>query len=94
MTTDKDKLIRMPVRLAIRHEGGFVNAYFALDDTMASARLLGSLTMWVASDAELFRQWKEVMREACARQVQAITGIKPVFDTEVVAPEHERSGHG
>jgi hypothetical protein len=85
---------RMPCRLAIRREGNFVNAYLALDDTMEDAQLLGSLSMWVAQDPEMWQQWRELMREACARQVQRITGVKPVLNRTVRAPEHERSGHG
>lgn len=87
-------LIKIPCRLAIRHEGDFVNAYMALDDTMQDAKLLGSiLHALVDANPKLFEQWKNTMRAAMAAIVKSICGTEPIWGGEQKAPEHERAGH-
>lgn len=88
-----EPLVKIPCRLAIRHEGDFVNAYMALDDTMQDAKLLGSiLCALVDANPELFEQWKNTMRTAMALIVKSIFGANPVWGGEEKAPEHERAG--
>ena len=82
---------KLPMRLAIRSEGNVVNAYLAAADTMADARLIGSLARGVAERADLFERWKALMTEALSVLVEEITGQRPLI-TETRAPEHERSG--
>lgn len=79
------------VRLAIRREGAFVNAYLAQEGTMDGAKLLGSLALDVAHHVVVFERWKALMNDILSSAVEAIFGQKPEM-TERTAPEHERSG--
>ena len=79
-------------RLAIRREGGFVNAYLARQGTMDGARLIGSVARGaVERHDDIWQQWKSVMTEIVARAVEDIFGERPSMP-ERPAPEHERSG--
>ncbi len=80
------------VRLAIRSEGKFVNAYLAESTTMDNARLIGSVTRAIERHPDIFAQWKSVMTEILARAVQDIYGKRPEMP-ERPAPEHEKSGN-
>lgn len=88
-----DGLVRMPCRLAIREEGKWVNAYFAIDNTMEGARFLGSLDIGLAGDEKIFSAWKALMHDALSLIIEKIVGVKPVFGGEEKAPEHERAGN-
>jgi hypothetical protein len=79
------------VRLAIRHEGAFVNAYLAREDTMEGATLLGSILASIAHKGDRWDAWKKLMTEAVADAVEEVFGHRPDMP-ERPAPEHERGG--
>ena len=79
------------VRLAIRKEGAWVNAYLALSDTMQGAIKIGSIMAPVASRPAIWEQWKGLMTEVMAIAVEECFGAWPEIK-ERPAPEHERSG--
>jgi hypothetical protein len=84
---------RLPIRLAIRKEGDFVNAYLAAADTMDGATLLGSIRTTLAEHGDVFQIWKKSMSDAFSVLVRETLGQEPQMH-EQRAPEHERSGHG
>ena len=82
-------------RLAMRHEGNFWNAYYAMPDTMDGALLLGSIAMRFVTNAERKYAFLNFMREAVSDLIEEETGARPIWPDEPhPAPEHERSGHG
>jgi hypothetical protein len=90
---DKDKF--KPIgRLAFRHEGESINAYWAELGTMQDAMLLGTILQTLCdSQPGLFDKFKTLMREAMGEAVFQVTGIRPEWGGEESAPENERSGH-
>ena len=88
-----DKLHRLPCRLAIRSEGEYINCYFAEDDTMDDALLLGSIKRSIVeTDERLFDEWREFMQRAFGLVAVRAIGVEPVWSEPEKAPEHERSG--
>lgn len=83
---------QMLMRLAIRREGQFVNAYHAAHDTMDGAMLVGSLRVSILdAHPDIWEDWKKLMSRAYQAVIHDVTGVKPHMD-ETPAPEHERSG--
>ena len=82
-------------RLALRHEGNFWNAYYALPDTMDKAVHLGSIAMvFVAQNQERKNAFMNLMRECVGDILEQETGERPTWpDGPQPAPESERSGH-
>jgi hypothetical protein len=84
----------MKIRLALREEGSFWNAYLASPDTMEGAKLIGSIMIGaVRKNPQLKDAFREIMQQALADSVQEITGKAPEFDVVGPAPQHERAGH-
>jgi len=82
------------VRLALREEGYFWNAYLALPNTMADARLIGSIMMGaVRKNPEIKAGFQALMQQVLADAIQEITGYQPESWDIGPAPEAERSGH-
>jgi hypothetical protein len=80
-----------PFRLAFRGEGEFVNCYFADNDTLAEAILVGSLRLAVVEKhPEAFEQFKELMTQVLISACRDAIGVEPAFFHEYPAPEHER----
>ena len=92
MTTQKAVKIG---RLAMRHEGMWWNAYYALPDSMDKAVLLGSVAIrFVEDNEERQNAFLAFMREAVGDLIEAETGIRPIWpDGPQAAPESERAGH-
>lgn len=89
-----DKTVEAPFRLAIREEGGFVNAYIASRETMNDAMLIGSIRKSIVADKnEAWDIWKKLMTDALAGAVVKILGVEPDEMVERRPPEHERSGN-
>lgn len=88
------KTVDLGVRLAIRSEGEWVNAYFAKNDTMVDAMLVGTIARAAVENPEVFDLWKNALRVAMADFVEGVIGSRPEFKGERAAPEHERSGRG
>ena len=83
-------------RLAMRHEGTFWVAYYALPDTMNGALELGRIAMrFIVDSPERKDAFMGMMRDAVGDLVEEMTGARPEWPDEPrSAPEHERSGHG
>jgi hypothetical protein len=83
-----------PIRLAIRSEGEFVNAYHAETGTMKGALLLGSIRRTLLrQQPDLFDTWKSLMSKAYSQMIEDALSVKPTM-IEEPAPEHERAGRG
>lgn len=81
-------------RLALRHEGGYWNAYYAMPNTMDGAVLLGSIAMGAVTRSPARKaEFMALMREVVADTVGEKIGVRPVWKEPDAAPEAERSGH-
>lgn len=80
-------------RLAMRHEGKWWNAYYAMPNTMEGAILLGSIAMLFVEREERRVAFLNFMREVVADILEEKLGARPDMH-EQPAPESERSGHG
>lgn len=85
-------------RLAMRHEGQWWNAYYAMPDTMEGAIPLGSIAMAFVKGGERQLERKDrflaFMRECVGDILEERVGARPEWpDSPQPAPEHERSGH-
>lgn len=80
-------------RIALRSEGEWWNAYYALNETMEGAILLGTVRLSaVTSNPTAKQQFITCMRTIVADVIQEKTGVRPVWNAPVPAPESERSG--
>lgn len=77
------------MRLALRAEGNYWNAYVAEMGTMEGAVLIGSISLTAATDTAIYRAFMALMQKTC----ETLLPI-PVegWDLPRSAPEHERSG--
>lgn len=82
-------------RLALRHEGTWWNAYYAMPDTMQGAILVAKIRFTaVAGKPERKTAFIALAREAIADIIEEKTGFRPSWpDGPQAAPEHERAGH-
>lgn len=82
------------LRLALRVEGEFWNAYVATADTMEGAFLLGSIRMGaVSADLMLKEAFMSLMQIAMASAIKGATGGKVGhWNDPIAAPQHERAG--
>jgi hypothetical protein len=78
-------------RLALRVEGNWWVAYYAMPLTMADAIELGRVQMGLVQHPERKQAFMDLMKHAIAEFLEARTGQAPDFLTQL-APEHERSG--
>lgn len=86
---------KLQIRLAMRHEGLFWNAYMAHAENMNGAVHLGSLRMTLARDPELKTAFMEFMKQALAVATKQAINVEITWpDEPQPAPESERSGHG
>lgn len=84
-----------PIRIAIREEGEWVNAYIAQRETMADAILVATLRTSVAQLPGARAAFLVYVRELARVIVDDALGVGVFKGTELqAAPEHERSGHG
>lgn len=83
-------------RLALRHEGNFWNAYYAMPDTMKGAIFIGSIAIrFVGDNKKRKRAFMLLMQEAVSDIIEEATGARPEWPHgPQSAPESERSGHG
>lgn len=88
-------LQKLPLRLAFRREGAFINCYFAERETMASALHVGSLATTLSEKPGVFDRWRVCMQECFADFCEDVLGVRPTFpEPPQPAPDHERAGHG
>jgi hypothetical protein len=82
-------------RLALRVEGNFWNAYYAMPGTMKDAIFLGSIQLRFVENKKRKDVFMVLMREAVADIIEEITGTRPTWpNPPQPAPESERSGYG
>lgn len=83
----------MGIRLALRVEGRFWNAYIAKVGTMENAVLIGSIAMAAVKNNEIKGGFRELMQRIVTEELKTrgITAEWP-YDPEP-APESERAGN-
>lgn len=82
-------------RLAMRHEGGNVNVYYAKNDTMDGAIMLFSAPFGVAGLPGVRDKMLELGRHVMRELVKEAHGVDLTqWGDPQKAPEHERAGHG
>jgi hypothetical protein len=82
-------------RLAMRHEGEYWNAYYAMPGTMEGAIVLGSIRMGAVIDNPARKDaFMVMMRDIVADIIEEHTGYRPIWGGPQTAPEHERAGNG
>ena len=80
-------------RLAMRVEGDWWVAYYALPDTMDDALRLGSIHMSIVENRDRKEEFLLLMRTAVGDLIESKTGVRPQWPTPPQrAPENERSG--
>lgn len=80
-------------RLALREEGEWWNAYYALTDTMEGAIPLGSVRIAAAkANPQVKERFIALMREVVSGIIEETAGIRPTWGGIESAPEHERAG--
>ena len=78
------------MRLALRQEGKFWNAYLASPDTMEGATLLGSIMLSVVKKNPKHKEaFMQLMQTVIGDALEEIVGIAPDF-IDRVAPDGER----
>lgn len=83
----------MKIRLALREEGSFWNAYLALADTMEGAKLVGSIMMGaVRKHPEIKAAFQACMQQVLANAIEDVTGNAP--DKWDIGPARSDSGAG
>lgn len=89
MTDDKPVKVG---RLALRHEGKFWNAYYALPDSMDQAILLGSIAIAAVERQDRKQAFMDLMRDVVGDLLQEKTGHRPTWPEGAhTAPEAERA---
>lgn len=84
----------LKMRLAMRHEGLFWNAYLADAESMNGALHLGSIRMTLVQDKGIKDAFMEVMKQAMTIAAKEATGIRLSWpNPPEPAPEAERGGH-
>jgi hypothetical protein len=80
-------------RLALRVEGSWWVAYYAMPNTMAGSITLGRIRMRFVADPRRKDAFIALMREAVGDVIEERIGVRPQWpNPPQVAPEHERSG--
>ena len=79
-------------RLAIRDEGEWINAYYAMPGTMDGSILLASLRRTAADRPGVFDAFKDLGRTIVGEILFEEIGARPAWGGEDRAPEHERAG--
>ena len=82
------------LRLALRHEGEFWNAYVAPIGTMEGAFLLGSIRMAAVGEDRMMKDaFMSLMQISMAAAIESVIGMKvKKWSEPAAAPEHERAG--
>jgi hypothetical protein len=79
-------------RLALRQEGEYWNAYYAPNDTMVGAILLGSVRMtFIHASEEIEQRFVDMVMKAMTIAIQEVTDETPEWGEPEPAPESERT---
>jgi len=85
---------KMKVRLALREEGNFWNAYMAQMGTMDNAKLIGSIVLGAAmKDPKIKQDFMNLMMRVMGLAIKEVSGSEPEKWETTTAPESERSGN-
>lgn len=85
---------RLPIRLALRAEGSFWNAYLASKNTMEGAHLIGSIMLRPCQDnPELKARFQSLMTDVMSFAIKEQFGAEPDWVEERPAPTIERGGN-
>lgn len=80
-------------RLAMRKEGLYWCAYYALPNDMAGAILLGSIRIQaIVENPERKQVFMDMMREIISEILEDELGQSPAWGGPISAPKHEQSG--
>jgi hypothetical protein len=78
-------------RLAFREEEDWWHAYYARDDTMEDAILLGTIRLKLVERLERKHRFMALMRLVFSDMVEEVAGVRPTWpEPAQPAPEHER----
>jgi hypothetical protein len=84
----------MKIRLALREEGTFWNAYLALADTMEGAKVIGSISIGaVRKNPKVRADFMALMKLVLADAIENLTGKAPEDWHTGPASEAERTGN-
>jgi hypothetical protein len=78
-------------RLAMRVEGDFWCAYWAMPDTMKDAVPLGTIAMAIVEDEKRKEAFMGIMRSYMEQMIEKKIGVKPAAFHTKPAPKSERS---
>lgn len=82
-------------RLALRREGEYWNAYYALNDSMEGAVLLGSINLRIVGPyTDIEQRFIELMQQIITKLFEEKFGVRATWGEPENAPEHERSEIG
>jgi hypothetical protein len=82
-------------RLAIRHEGDYWNAYYAMPDTMEKAVPLASIRMTIVEEYPARKaEFMDLMRSVVSDLIEKQIGVRPLWKAPIPAPDHEREDQG
>lgn len=82
-----------PFRIAIRQEGGVINAYLSPMASMRDAVLVASINKGLCEQfPPLFEEFKALVSGVAVRFFEDVFGDTPRIDVRA-APEHERAGN-
>ena len=82
-------------RLAMRQEGEYWKAYYAMPGSMKRKIFLGSIRMTAIVQNENRKQaFMDMMRSIVSDIIKDMMGARPTWRGPETAPEHERAGHG
>lgn len=85
--------MKMKLRIAFRREGGFWNAYAALDEGMRGSFLIGSIGFAAAANhPEIKQAFMDLMKMTLSAALKDTTGKAAGEWTTRKAPESERGG--
>lgn len=82
-----------PVRLAMREEANFWNAYIAKQDTMEGAILIGSIVMKAVRDDPVRKEIFMTLMQSFMAEMLTSAGFQLTDFITRDAPEHERAGN-
>lgn len=83
------------IRIAIRQEGNFINAYLAQPGSMEGGLLIGSISAGLCNaDAQnaTFEQFKSALETGAAALLKSL-GVQVESMETRPAAEHEKAGH-
>jgi len=85
---------KVELRLALRVEGEWWNAYVAHAGTMDGAHKVGSILMVAVRDNEARKKaFMKLMQDVMSDVLKEATGLRPLWFEAQAAPEHERAGN-